>query len=268
MAIIPVLMYHHVNPNDGDMITVTPRAFEAHLQSIKENGYRTLALNELQAFMEGSLKIRERAVVITFDDGYLDNFVYAFPLLKKYGLRAVIFTVTGWLDGASYAPIDEEGLLAFKNKIPSHNKAKDLVAREAYSEVIMNWDMARTMKDSGLVEFASHTVSHTECDALPEKILERELRNSKKRLVEELKTPCEHICWPRGRFNKTAVGVAEKLGYKGCFTTNRGIVRQGLNPMSINRIAVKAPPGWVGKRLAIYTSPLLSRLYLGIKGKT
>ncbi|MFQ5353748.1 MAG: polysaccharide deacetylase family protein [Thermodesulfobacteriota bacterium] len=268
MATIPVLMYHHVNPNSGDMITVTPEDFESHLKSIKEGGYRTLSLNELYGFIEGSFKCEERAVVLTFDDGYLDNFVYAFPLLKKYGLHAVIFTVAGWIDGASSAPINKEGLEAFKEKTPNHRQAKALVARGSYSDVIMNWDMARAMQESGLVEFASHTLSHIECDSLPERILKRELTESKKRLLRELKTPCEYLCWPRGRFNESSIRMARDLGYKGCFTTERGIVSEGLNPMSINRIAVKAAPNWVGKRLAIYTSPLLARLYLGIKGKT
>jgi len=268
LAIIPVLMYHHVNPNDGDMITVTPEAFESHLKSIRDGNYRTLSLAELRGFMDGSFRCRERALVITFDDGYLDNFAYAFALLKKYNQRAVIFTPTGWLDGASSAPLDNAGLNAFYKKPPTHNKAKSLVARGAYSKAIMDWNMARAMKDSGLVEFASHTVSHIECDRLPDKILERELMSSKKRLEEELQAPCEAICWPRGKFSERAIKIAAEVGYRACFTTNHGVVHEDDNPMNINRIVVKAGPTWVGKRLAIYTNPVLCRLYLGVKGRS
>jgi len=260
-------MYHHVTPNEGDMITVTPEAFEAHLRSIKEGGYRTLRLDELRGFIEGSFQCDEKAVVITFDDGYLDNFIYAFPLLKKYNQRAVIFAVTGWLDEASASPIDESGIKAFMKKTPNHRETTALIDKGRYSEVIMNWNMARAMKKSGLIEFASHTVSHIECNNLPDEILVRELKNSTKRLAEELRESCVDICWPRGRFNERAVKIAGELGYKGCFTTNHGVVSAESNPMRIDRIVVKAKPGWVGKRLAIYTNPTLCRLYLKIKGR-
>ncbi len=260
-------MYHHVNPNKGDMITVTPEDFEAHLKSIKDGGYRTLCLGELHGFMDGSFKYRDKCVVITFDDAYLDNFVYAFPLLQKYNLQAVIFAVTGWLDGASAAPINKKELETFTKNPPTHSEAKTLIAKGAFSHAVINWDMARTMQESGLVEFASHTLSHAECDSLNEKELQRELGDSKKRLEEELKTPCQHLCWPRGRFSETAVKVAKKTGYKGCFTTERGVISRESDPMFISRIVVKEGPRWVRKRLSIYTNPMLARLYLGIKGK-
>jgi len=121
-------MYHHINPNRGDMITVTPADFEGHLRSIVDGGYRTLSLEELLAFIEGSLKIEGRALVLTFDDAYLDNFVYAFPLIKKYAVCAVIFAPTDWLDGASASPLDSAGLRAFRAGPPTHKEAKALVA--------------------------------------------------------------------------------------------------------------------------------------------
>jgi len=267
VAVIPVLMYHHINPNSGDMITVTPAAFEAHLRSIRDNGYRVLGPDELLGFMDGSFACREKSLLITFDDGYLDNFVYAFPLLKKYNTRALIFTPTGWLDGASAEPLNNTGLNAFYKNPPTHREAKALVAKGAFSKAIMDWDMAREMKESGLVDFASHTVSHIECNNLPLSILERELGNSKKRLAEELNAPCDYLCWPCGKFNDEAVRVARKTGYKACFTTNHGVVTEGSDAMKINRIVVKAGAEWVGKRLAIYTNPVLCRLYLKIKGR-
>jgi len=260
-------MYHHVNPNEGDRITVTPAAFESHLRSIKDHGYRPLGLSELRGFMDGSFKCNEKALAITFDDAYLDTFVYAFPLLKKYGIGAAVFAPTGWLDGASSAPLDNSGLKAFMKKSPEHREAMDLVARGRYSEVIMNWNMARAMTESGLIEFASHTATHIPCNNLPEEILVRELKNSKKRLTEKLGGPCEDICWPRGLFSESAVKIAARLGYKGCFTTKRGVVSEGSDPGHIGRIVVKAGPAWVGKRLALYTNPMLCRLYLKMKGR-
>ncbi len=267
LIVIPVLMYHHINPRSGDMITVTPADFEAHLRSIQDGGYRTLSLEELLAFMEGSLKIDGRALLITFDDAYLDNYIYAFPLLKKYNIRALVFAPTAWLDGAASAPIDAAGLEDFKKSPPSHSESKALVAEGKFNKVIMNWDMAREMKGSGLIEFGSHTVTHAECDALDEDGLERELRESKSRIEEELKAPSPAICWPRGKFNETAREAAKRAGYRACFTTRRGVVTTTSNPMSIERIVTKEGASWAGRRLSIYTSPLLSRVYLGMRGK-
>jgi len=267
LTVIPVLMYHHVNPRSGDMITVTPADFEAHLRSIQEGGYRTLSLEELLAFMEGSLKIRERALLITLDDAYLDNYIYAFPLLEKYNVRALVFAPTAWLDGASKAPIDEKGIRNFKANPPAHNQSKALVAEGKFSKVIMNWDMAREMQGSGLIEFGSHTVTHAECDSLKEAELERELGGSKKRLEEELGASCRSLCWPRGKFNEAAIEAAKRAGYRACLTTRRGVVTTTSNPMSIDRIVTKQGASWAGKRLAIYTSPILSRVYLGMRGR-
>ncbi len=267
MTVIPVFMYHHISPLRGDMITVTPADFEGHLRSIVDGGYRTLSLKELLAFIEGSLKIDGRALVLTFDDAYLDNYIYAFPLIKKYGVRAVIFAPTAWLDGASASPLDSAGLRAFRAAPPTHKQAKALVAEGKFSRVAMDWDMARTMKESGLVEFGSHTETHAECNSLDKTELERELQGSRARLEEELDAPCDSLCWPRGRFNEAAVNAARKAGYRACFTTRRGVVTDKTDPMRIERIVTKEGKSWVGKRLAIYTSPLLSRLYIGMRGK-
>jgi peptidoglycan/xylan/chitin deacetylase (PgdA/CDA1 family) len=260
-------MYHHISPLKGEMITVTPSDFEGHLRSIVDGGYRTLSLKELLAFIEGSLKIDGRALVLTFDDAYLDNYIYAFPLIKKYGVRAVIFAPTAWLDGASASPLDSAGLRAFRADPPTHNQAKALIAEGKFSSVAMDWEMARTMKESGLVEFGSHTETHAECDALDEARLERELQGSRARLEEELGAPCDSLCWPRGRFNEAAIEAARKAGYRACFTTRRGVVSEKTDPMRIERIVTKEGESWVSKRLAIYTSPLLSRLYIGMRGK-
>jgi len=267
LAVIPVLMYHHINPNKGDMITVTPSDFEGHLRSISEGGYRTLTLDELLGFMTGSMRIRGRAVVITFDDAFLDNFVYAFPLLRAYGARAAVFTPTAWLDGASSAPLGEAGLSAFRKKAPTHSEAKALIQEGRFSEAIMDWDMAREMHGSGLVEFASHTATHAECDALGPGDLARELRASKERLEEVFGAPCHHLCWPRGRYSEAALAGALAAGYRACFTTERGVVTEGSDPLRVERIVTKEGAGWVGKRLAIYTSPLLSRAYLAMRGR-
>ena len=266
MAVVPVFMYHHVNPNGGDVLTVTPSDFESHLRAVRDGGYRVLGLSELLAFMEGSLQLSGRSVVITFDDGYLDNYVYAFPLLREYGVRAAVFVPTAWLDGATASGLGAGGIEHFRRAVPTHAESKVLVSQGRYSAVVMDWHMAREMQGSGLVEFGSHTVTHAGCDALGPGDLRVELEGSRERLERELQSPCVHLCWPRGRFSEAAVAMAAAVGYRTCFTTRRGVVTEGSDPLYVERIATKGGAQWLGRRLAIYTRAVLSRAYLAVRG--
>src|SRR5690606_34241856 len=102
---LPVLMYHHVSP-DNDMITTTPERFESQLAWLAEAGFSTLDAQGLAAFLAGE-PMPEKSVVLTFDDGFLDNWVYAHPLLARYGMRAVLFAITGQIgDGPCRANLD------------------------------------------------------------------------------------------------------------------------------------------------------------------
>jgi len=254
---LPVFMYHHVNPNKGDMITVTPEIFRSHLECIKEAGYKTLTLGQLRDYIDGEYDPGGKAVVLTFDDGYLDNFYFAFPLLKAYGVHAVVFIATGWVDKASGEGTDKAALEdEFKKAVPTHAASKTLMEEGAFSRVIMDWDMVKEMARSGLVEFGSHTVTHAGCDSISTEEVQAELRDSKKRIEEELKRPCEYLCWPRGRFTGGSVAAAKGAGYRGVFTTEHGVVKKGSDPCAIKRIVVKDGPRWFKNRVRIYTSPL------------
>ena len=82
-SIVPVLMYHHVRPGAG-MIATTPEHFEDQLRWLAKNGYTTLTAAQFARHLQGE-GVPRKSVLLTFDDGYLDNWVYAYPLLKKHG---------------------------------------------------------------------------------------------------------------------------------------------------------------------------------------
>src|SRR5437016_4037268 len=86
---VPVLLYHHISPDRE----ITPEEFDAQLACLRNQGRRSLSLAEFQEHMSGR-PAPEGSVLITFDDGYLDNWVYAFPLLRRHGMKAVFFIVT------------------------------------------------------------------------------------------------------------------------------------------------------------------------------
>jgi len=268
-------MYHHVSPNEGDMVTVTPGAFSEQMRHLAGAGYRTLSLDELTEFIGGRGDFGGRCVVVTFDDGYLDNYVHAWPVLKELGIKAAFFVVTGWADAASAAhggargPGPERRALIeeFLASRPTHSGIKGLIRAGEADKAVMDWEMIREMASTGLAEFHSHTVSHRNCDRLSGQELASELAGSKRRMEDALGTTCRYLCWPRGRYTPDAVSVARDAGYRGLFTTVRGAASAGTDPMAIERIVVKEGLKWFKSRLRIYTSPVLSGLYTRLRGR-
>ncbi|HCY18561.1 MAG: hypothetical protein A2X87_00700 [Deltaproteobacteria bacterium GWC2_42_51] len=265
MRPIPVFMYHHVNPNKDDMVTVVPDIFEAQMKFLAETGCRTLSADELVKSISGNMETAKKAVAITFDDGYLDNYQYAFPILKRYNIKAIIFIVVAWVEAASKG----QGARGKGQEIilPSHHEGKEFIAAGRVDKVVVNWDMVKEMKESGLIEFYSHTMSHRRCAELPPEELSKELGDSKNIIEEKLDKTCSYLCWPKGSYNEDAIRIAREIGYKALFTTKRGVVKKESDMSCIQRIAVKDNLRWFMNRVRIYTTPVLSHIYLKLRGK-
>lgn len=265
-------MYHHINPHRGDMVTVTPDVFEGQMEYLHKSGYRTLKINELLDFISGKLTIKEKSVVVTFDDGWLDNYIYAFPVLKKYSINAAIFIITDRIERASAIPTSAS-LLKLRGEqrgvavVPTHNESKLLIEKNEDYRVVLNWELIKEMADSSLVEFYSHTKSHARCNSLSENELLEELGESKKIIKEKLNRPCPYLCWPYGKYNEIAIKIARAVDYKAIFTTKHGVVKKTSDPFAIKRIVVKDSVAWFKKRMLIYTNIILSRLYLMLRKK-
>lgn len=256
MKPIPVLMYHHVNFHKDDTVTVTPEVFEAQMRHLALEGYRTLKLGGMIDLLEGRSVTNDRSVVITFDDGWLDNYLFAYPILKKYGINATIFVVTDWIDKASTI------MLPIPKSPPTHRESKLLIRQGRERDVVLNWDLISVMAESGLVDIYSHTKSHPKCNQMSEADLSTELTESKATIEARLKRPCPYLCWPQGKYGQAAVKAATEAGYRALFTTNPGVVRPGADLFAINRIVVKGNVAWFKRRLLIYTNEMLSRAYI------
>ncbi len=261
MRPVPVLMYHHVNPHHGDTVTVTPEVFEAQMEHLRESGYRTLTAAELLEYMNGDLALKQKAVVITFDDGWLDNYLYAFPVLKKNHLNATVFIVTDRIERASGR------MVSLPDYVPTHNESKALIEKGEACRVALNWKLVEEMAGSGLVQFYSHTKSHRKCDQLSERELFEELGQSKQIMEENLGRTCPFLCWPYGKYTHGAVQVAKAVGYRALYTTDHGVVKAGSDPFSVKRIVVKDRREWFEKRMFLYTNPILAFLYLATRKK-
>lgn len=266
---VPVLMYHHVCPHPG-LVTVSPETFEEHMAYLARKKYRALAADEFLEFLQGRRALDARSVLITFDDGYLDNYVYAWPILKRYGLKATIFTITSLMgEGAARTYLGAAKVLP---ATPDHRGCKAAVAEGRADDVMLRWSEIEAMEASGAIEVHSHTHTHQRWDQLhPDKaqrlaVVEADLAASHAALKTRLGKDSRHLCWPWGYFEPEYQEAADKLGFVAQYATAHGVNVAGKDPQCIPRLVMKdRPVGWFATRVSIYQSAFLGGLYSRLK---
>ncbi|MBQ7453446.1 MAG: polysaccharide deacetylase family protein [Selenomonadaceae bacterium] len=200
---ILVLNYHQVD-NKSSYLSIPLNEFETQMKFLVDSGCITITPDELYAGLRGEIELPPKPVLITFDDGYLDNYTNAFPILKKYGLHATIFIIP-----------------AFTSVYPGY----------------MTWEQLKEMEASGIT-IESHTLTHPKLEELPDDEIRAELLNSKNLLEENLGHPIEFLAYPTGTYNLHIAGIAEDLGYKGAFTIKYGVVDKGSNFFALERVPI------------------------------
>lgn len=184
---VPVILYHNLayeyDENDA-LLHITPERFFEHMQALKNAGYKTLSLNEYYKYLNGETDIPDNSVIVTFDDGYLSNYEYAYPILKELGMKAAIFVVTGTV-----------------GKTPGE-----------YPH--FNWKQAREMSDSGVIEIGTHTHSHDALTDLSTAQIRKEIRYSKYLVEKNMDMPCDYIAFPYGFWHDEVFGTAVDAGFK------------------------------------------------------
>ena len=151
----PVIMYHSVRHRPSSSwvyrhLTLEVPYFIQHLEYLRRNHWAVVSLDEVIAHKRGEHRLPDRAVCLTFDDGYLDNWVFAYPLLARYGFKATVFVATDFVDPRS---IVRPTLFDVWNGLRS--------VGDLQSDGFMSWDELRDLQSSGVVSVESHTVSHT-----------------------------------------------------------------------------------------------------------
>lgn len=244
MKPVPVLIYHHVNPHAGDTVTITPETFASQMEYLHDAGFRTLTVEQLLQCVKNGADPGPRAVLLTFDDGWLDNYLYAYPVLKRYGFNATFFLITDRVETAG------SGNFPLPVGVPGHEESKRLIAGGEAGRVVLNWDLVRKMASDDLVAFYSHTRTHRRCDGLSVDELRDELGTSKRIMEERLECPCSYLCWPYGRYNDRAVEIARETDYSAIFTTEEGMITSRSNPLYLERIMVEDSVDWLERLLS------------------
>lgn len=206
-ARVNVLMYHHIQSeelakkNGQSSLSVDPKFFREHLQYLKDHAYTVITPLSLINFFDQNVALPKKAVMITLDDAYEDNYTNAFPLLKEFNCPAIVFTPTGLLNNPDY----------------------------------LNWDEIGQM--SSLIYFGNHTWSHHPSSGTAE-ILTKEISLADTQLSEHNLNSNKIFAYPYGKPSDLAEKILNDQGYKLAFTTTHGNLLCRSQRFSLPRLRV------------------------------
>lgn len=206
---VPVLMYHSIGFEKGNELRVPVEKFSEQMKFLKDNGYTTLSLDELYDFFNNNKHIPSKSIVITFDDGYADNYSNAYPVLKECGFKATMFVITSTID---------------KNNS------------------CLNSSQLKEMQNNG-ISIESHTVNHVELDKISYAKQLYTLKKSKDMIENILDNKVYYICYPVGKWNNDTLKAAKQAGYKMGFTTKNSLSNKANGLYTLNRVRINASYG-------------------------
>lgn len=200
---VPVLNYHKVDTLNH-ALSVSPQEFEEQMEYLHKSGYTTITPDQLMSYLKSGKQLPDKPILITFDDGYLDNYTNAYPIMKKYGFTATIFIVT------------------------------NLVSNDPR---FVTWDQVREMQKNGIV-FGSHTVNHQSLTSLTKEQIMHELSQSREEIAAQLGKPPKYFAYPTGTYNLEIEDMVRAAGYKAAFTIHYGQVGADSDLYALERIPI------------------------------
>lgn len=204
---VPILMYHVIGDPAGEVaypdLYLSTADFRAQVEWLAEHGYTAVTLLQVQAAWYDGAALPPKPVVLSFDDGYLGQYLDAMPILRE----------RGW---AGQLNLKAEG--------------SDLSAKQVRKMIRAGW------------EIASHTITHPDLRNVSADQLRDELEGSKRRLERDLGVEIVNFCYPAGMYDATVAAAVERAGYRGATTVNPGLGKRDM-PFELNRIRVDRGDG-------------------------
>lgn len=211
-----VLVYHRVNTVSGGPVpTVAPRDFARQMDLLARRGYRSIDPQDLLSYIRGNGTFSRPAVLITFDDGWADNYLVARPIMRARGFTATVFVTSGRIGRPGYL---------------SRRQIRDLAAD--------GW------------RIGAHTVTHRHLPSLPPAEARLEMKRSSAVLSRLIGRPVHELAYPYGDSDSSLERLARAEGFTAGFGTRLGFPHPGQNPLAIRRLTIPNRGGFALVNLA------------------
>ena len=208
-AHVPILMYHHIGdlPIDATELqttwTVTPKNFDAQMQWLARSGFHSIAMAQLVAHLKNRQPLPAKPIIISFDDGWEEQFSTAFPIMTRYGLSGTFFVYTQPLDHTQY----------------------------------MTWAQVQALATGGM-DIQSHSITHPHLRTMAPDAAFKEIADSKATLEKRLGKPVVAFCYPFGEYNNAIVEMVKRAGYESAVTLAGGYRQRTDELYLLRRIRV------------------------------
>lgn len=223
-----ILEYHKVNNWSEDSYTVKPEDFAAQMDELRAQGYETISILDFLRAKKGKQTLPEKAVIVTLDDGYKDNYTDMLPIMESRGMKATVFMVT-----------NDIGLPGY-----------------------LTWDMLRDMQNRG-IEIGSHTANHLPLTEMSPADAREEVQLSKTLLEWNGIKTIFGLSYPNGKYKDFMPQMLKESEYLAAVTGDAGLNTFETNPYLLHRINIPRPHFGIEEfRLRIWKAKIFARLGL------
>jgi peptidoglycan/xylan/chitin deacetylase (PgdA/CDA1 family) len=211
-----VLAYHHLlleKDMNSNPAIISVENFDNQMRYLKKNGYNTITLDMLNNFLKYNAVLPPKSVLITFDDGYQSNYVYAYPILKNYNYNAAVFVVT------KNIPMETQ---QFSVDRLSHMSLEEIYASTDVFEFACHTHDMHKLDDNK----RGQLVTSSREDILKDLQLSKSIINTK------------YFAYPFGQYNSISEEALRDAGFELAFTVKRGVVSRQSDRLHLNRIPI------------------------------
>ena len=213
-AMIPIIVYHHIVPDENVDINnnfiISQSMFERQLKYLYDNKFKAISIGQLYDLLVNKKDLPSKSIMITFDDGYLSNYLFAYQILRSYNYKATIFLITSLVNEADQR----------------YNE---------YKADYISWNQVGITKD--VFEYASHTHSlhytinnRSALCVQSAGVVDADIKASLKKPINKIA-----FAYPYGEFTNSVIDILRNNGIKLGLTTQNGFVTRNTNPFQINR---------------------------------
>jgi len=217
---VPALLYHHFAPGGSDekhtndyhpVYFCYDTAFDEQMNYLRRQGYTAISLDDFLAFQKNRKTLPPKPILLTFDDGFMSNYLYAFPILKKYGMTATLFMTV--------------------------DRSADNFKKYAAVDAPLTEPQLKEMSNAGIA-IESHSMTHRYLSNLEPDVIRWELSESRKSLEMLLQRPVKFIAIPSGAYDKTVKRLVRTAGYEAAFCMLKGTNHRRSDPYALRRLVI------------------------------